>query len=184
MDMFSNSVPKFGSEAILSNFFALPESQLPLFRTPYRYGPDVPGTDQQGATKMKTFDVQSIGIDKPAAAVFAYIAEPSNLPKWTHAFQSADATSAELVTPNGAVPISLQTISNEDYGTVDWQMTFPDGTVGTAYSRVTPDGADRAIYSFVLMAPPVPLEMLEGALSSQMEILAGELVALKGLLEG
>jgi len=132
---------------------------------------------------MKTFDVQSIGIAKPAAAVFAFVAEPANLPKWTHAFKSADAHSAELVTPNGAVPIALQTITHEGHGTIDWKMTFPDGTEGVAYSRVTPDGAEGAVYSFVLMAPPVPLEMLEGALSAQMEILAGELLALKSLLE-
>lgn len=132
---------------------------------------------------MKTFDVQSIGITKPASAVFAFVAEPSNLPRWTHAFKSADAHSAELVTPNGAVPISLQTITHEENGTIDWKMTFPDGTEGVAYSRVTPDGADGAVYSFVLMAPPVPLEMLEGALSAQMKILASELIALKGLLE-
>jgi hypothetical protein len=62
-------------------------------------------------------------------------------------------------------------------------MTFPDGAVGTAWSRVTPDGEDRAIYSFVLMAPPVPLELLEGALTEQMGILAGELAELKTLLE-
>ncbi|WP_346914182.1 hypothetical protein [uncultured Roseibium sp.] len=62
-------------------------------------------------------------------------------------------------------------------------MTFPDGSVGTAYSRVTPDGAEKSIYSFVLMAPPVPLEMLEGALSEQMGILARELVELKTRLE-
>lgn len=132
---------------------------------------------------MKTFDVQSIGIAKAAGTVFAFVAEPSNLPKWTHAFKSADAHSAELVTPNGAVPISLLTVTNAEHGTVDWKMTFPDGTEGVAYSRVTPDGAESAVYSFVLMAPPVPLEMLEGALSSQMEILAGELAKLKGLLE-
>ncbi len=132
---------------------------------------------------MKTFDVQSIGIVRPAASVFAFVAEPSNLPKWTHAFKSADAHSAELVTPNGAVPIALQTIANESLGTIDWKMTFPDGTEGLAYSRVTPDGLEGAVYSFVLMAPPVPLEMLEGALSAQMQILAGELVELKCLLE-
>jgi hypothetical protein len=132
---------------------------------------------------MKTFDVQSIGINKPADAVFAFVAEPSNLPKWTNAFNSADSSSAELMTPNGAVPISLQTITHNGHGTIDWKMSFPDGAVGMAYSRVTPDGADRAVYSFVLMAPPVPLEMLEGALGAQMGILAKELKALKGLLE-
>ncbi|MDO9587732.1 MAG: hypothetical protein Q7J13_07335 [Brevundimonas sp.] len=132
---------------------------------------------------MKTFDVQSIGISKPAGAVFAFVAEPSNLPKWTHAFKSADSRSADLMTPSGAVPISLQTVTHEGHGTIDWKMTFPDGTAGAAYSRVTPDGVDRAVYSFVLMAPPVPLEMLEGALSAQIGVLANELSALKGLLE-
>jgi len=132
---------------------------------------------------MKTFDVQSIGIDKPADVVFAFVADPANLPKWTSAFKSANSSSAELVTPNGAVPISLETITHDGHGTIDWKMTFPDGAVGMAYSRVTPDGADQSVYSFVLMAPPVPLEMLEGALGAQMEILAEELIALKGLLE-
>lgn len=28
---------------------------------------------------MKTFDVQSIGIDRPVGAVFAYVANPANL---------------------------------------------------------------------------------------------------------
>lgn len=133
---------------------------------------------------MKTFDVQSVGIGRSAGDVFCFIADPANLPKWTHAFKSADATSAELVTPNGgAVPIALETIVHGGHGTIDWKMTFPDGTAGMAYSRVTPDGADRSIYSFVLMAPPVPLEALEGALSAQMAILAGELEALKARLE-
>lgn len=132
---------------------------------------------------MKTFDVQSVGIDKPAGEVFGFIADPANLPKWTHAFKSADATSAELMTPNGTAPIALETITHEGHGTVDWKMTFPDGSAGMAYSRVTPDGSDRSVYSFVLMAPSVPLEALEGALNAQMGILAQELKALKATLE-
>lgn len=132
---------------------------------------------------MKTFDVQSIGIEEPASAVFEYVADPSNLPKWTKAFKRADTKTAELVTPNGAVAIKLATITQAEYGTIDWKMSFPDGTIGAAFSRVTPDGEDRSVYSFVLMAPPVPLEMLEGALTEQMATLADELVALKARLE-
>ncbi len=132
---------------------------------------------------MKTFDVQSIAVDRPAAAVFGFIADPGNLQRWTNAFSRADATSADLVTPNGTVPIKLDTIAVEATGTVDWKMTFPDGAVGLAFSRVTPDGKDKCVYSFVLMAPPVPLEMLEGALGAQMATLAKELKALKTLLE-
>lgn len=134
-------------------------------------------------TPTKTFDVQSVAIDKPAAAVFGFVSDPANLPKWTNAFQRADGETAELVTPAGAVPIRLETLADAVRGTVDWKMTFPDGTVGMAYSRVAPDGGDRSAYSFVLMAPPVPLEMLEGALNDQMAILAEELLSLKARLE-
>lgn len=132
---------------------------------------------------MKTFDVQSVGIDRPSNAVFAYIANPANLPEWTNAFSRADDASADLMTPNGAVAIRLETIASQASGTIDWKMTFPDGVVGWAYSRVTPEGDDRAVYSFVLTAPPVPLEMLEGALGEQMKTLAKELISLKARLE-
>ncbi len=132
---------------------------------------------------MKRFDVQSIGIDRPRAEVFEFIAEPANLPKWTHVFRRADARHAELVTPNGAVQIALATAADAATGTIDWRMTFPDGTEGWAYSRVTGDAADRSVYAFTLMAPPVPLEALEGALAAQQSILAQELRKLKALLE-
>lgn len=131
---------------------------------------------------MKNFDVQSIGLAVSANVAFDYISQPSNLPKWTNAFSRADATTADLVTPNGEVPIKLQTVVSRDAGSVDWLMTFPDGSTGAAYSRITPNGDDEAIYSFVLMAPPVPLEALEGALEAQKGILSTELEELKGIL--
>tara|TARA_R110000751_G_scaffold1714_6_gene6218 strand:- start:11035 stop:11436 length:402 start_codon:yes stop_codon:yes gene_type:complete len=132
---------------------------------------------------MKTHDVQSISIARPRAEVFAYIANPANLPEWTNAFKSADTERAELVTPNGSVPIQLETRASAEHGTIDWIMTFPDGSIGAAYSRVTEDAGDSAIYSFVLMAPPVPLEALEGALEEQKKTLATELVSLRKRLE-
>lgn len=132
---------------------------------------------------MQTYDVQSVKIDQPAARVFEYVSQPRHLQEWTNAFKSADESSAELVTPNGTVPIRLDTRANVDAGTVDWIMTFPDGSAGAAYSRVPPDVDDTAIFSFVLMAPPVPLEILEGALEEQKKILATELLALKEKME-
>jgi hypothetical protein len=131
---------------------------------------------------MKNFDVQSIGLPVSAEVVFNYISQPSNLPEWTNAFARADTATAELVTPNGEVPIKLQTVISRDAGSVDWLMTFPDGTTGAAYSRTTPNGDKNSIFSFVLMAPPVPLEALEGALEAQKVILASELEELKGIL--
>ena len=132
---------------------------------------------------MNPFDVQSIGVAVSAERLFKFIAEPANLPKWTNAFKSADNRTAELATPDGAVPIKLKTEARKDAGSVDWIMTFPDKSVGYAYSRVTQNGEDASIYSFVLMAPPAPLEMLEGALDAQKPILAEELKRLKALME-
>lgn len=132
---------------------------------------------------MKTFDVQSIELAVPARKAHSYISDPRNLRHWTHAFRSADDATALMRTPNGEVTIGLQTRSAAESGVVDWTMVFPDGSTGSAYSRVVPIGAERCVYSFVLLAPPVPLEMLEGALSTQVETLAKELISLRQILE-
>jgi uncharacterized membrane protein len=129
------------------------------------------------------FDIQSVAIDAPSDQVFAFIAEPSNLPRWAKAFTRADGRTAKLETPEGAVEIELRTDVSPDAGTIDWTMTFPNGAVASAYSRVTPDGTERSIYAFVLMPPPVPLEALEGAFEVQRKTLAEELVRLKSVVE-
>ncbi len=132
---------------------------------------------------MKTHDVQSVSLAVPSRRAFEFIAAPENLPRWTSAFAAADAARATLRTPAGEMDIRLKTAADRETGTIDWSMTFPDGAVASAYSRVTADGATRCVYSFVLMAPPVPLEALEGALDAQRQTLAEELVRLKALLE-
>jgi hypothetical protein len=132
---------------------------------------------------MKTFDVQSTVIRAPARRVFDFISDPANLPKWTSAFKKVKGADALLETPQGAVSITLETSARKEAGTIDWTMTFSDGAVGVAYSRVTPGGENASIYSFVLMAPPVPLEALEGALDAQRVTLAAELKRLKAILE-
>jgi hypothetical protein len=60
-------------------------------------------------------------------------------------------------------------------------MTFPDGSVGRAFSRLIELGS-RTLYSFVLMAPPVPLEQLEGMLEEQARVLREELATLQSKL--
>ena len=132
---------------------------------------------------MRTFDVQAIEIETARAKAFEFLREPRNLPKWAHAFRSADDNRAKLQTPNGAVEIQLRTMANPSVGTVDWQLLFPDGSVGSAQSRVTETPRNTCIYSFVLHAPPVPLEQLEGALDAQRVTLGKELAELKRILE-
>lgn len=133
--------------------------------------------------KMKMFDVQGIEIKAAYERTFSYIANPTHLPLWTNAFATVANGRAMLRTPNGELEIGLMVQSSAEHGTVDWLMTFPDGSVATAYSRVMRLDAQHCVYTFVLTPPPVPLEQLEGALQAQSHTLAQELRNLKRILE-
>jgi hypothetical protein len=133
---------------------------------------------------MKRFDVQAIEMQVGAARAFDYIADPSRLPEWTSAFAAVDAKGrAQLRTPQGEVEIGLIVHASPGAGTIDWEMNFPDGSRGTAFSRLVRLDDRRCIYTFVLTPPPMPLEKLEGALEVQSKTLAEELARLQGILE-
>lgn len=133
---------------------------------------------------MTTFDVQAVEIRAPFDETFSYIAEAGNLPDWTKAFQKVSEGRAVIQTPKGSVEIALTVNASRKHGTIDWVMTFSDGSIARAFSRVVAVAIDRCIYSFILTAPPVPLENLEGALEQQSRILGEELAALKAILGG
>jgi hypothetical protein len=132
---------------------------------------------------MRMFDVQGIEIHAPRATLFEFLRNPRNLPKWAHAFTSAEDGQARLETPAGAVDVRLGISADAETGTVDWRLAFPDGSVGLAQSRVTETSRGTCIYSFVLHAPPVALEQVEGALEAQRATLQSELATLKSLME-
>ena len=132
---------------------------------------------------MRMFDVQGIEITAPRHKVFEFLCEPANLPRWAHAFVSAGKGRARLETPAGAVDVGLDVSADAETGVVDWRLAFPDGGVGIAQSRVTETTRGTCIYSFVLHAPPVALEQVEGALEAQRAQLESELATLKLLME-
>ena len=132
---------------------------------------------------MRMFDVQGIEIVAPSSKVFEFLRKPGNLPKWAHAFVAAGGGRARLETPNGSVDVGLDVMANSEAGTVDWRLSFPDGSVSVAQSRVTGTTRRTCIYSFVLHAPPVALEQVEGALEAQSATLTSELATLKSLME-
>ena len=132
---------------------------------------------------MRMFDVQAVEIAVPRQAVFEFVRDPANLPKWAHAFVTAEPGRARLETPAGAVDVALRVTADAETGIIDWRLAFPDGTIGLAQSRVTDTARGTSIYSFVLHAPPVALERIEGALEAQRALLTSELATLKSLME-
>ena len=132
---------------------------------------------------MRMFDVQGIEIAAPRRKVFEFLREPANLPRWAHAFVSAGNGRARLETPAGAMEVGLEVTADADTGVVDWRLAFPDGSIGLAQSRVTETTRATCIYSFVLHAPPVALEQVEGVLDAQRAQLQFELATLKSLMD-
>ncbi len=128
---------------------------------------------------MRDFDVQEIEIAVPFERAFRYVADASTLPEWTHAFREVSDGRASLATPHGSVQVGLEVKASRESGTIDWVMTFPDGSVGRAFSRLVRLDHARTLYSFVLLAPPLPLEQVEGALAEQARVLRQELAALR-----
>jgi hypothetical protein len=131
---------------------------------------------------MRTFDVQTVEIERATDEVFDFLSNPATLPEWTSAFRAVSGRRATLVTPGGSVDIDLDVRASRPQGTVDWVMTFADGSVGKAFSRVIDGGPGRSLYSFVLTPPPVPLELLEGTLDEQSRVLRAELARLRTVL--
>jgi len=105
------------------------------------------------------------------------------LPSWTSAFAEVSAKNAVMKTPAGEVDIQLGVEAEKQSGIIDWILKFPDGSKAKACSRVISIDDENCVYSFTLLAPPVPLSELEGTLSEQSKILAEELIALQGILE-
>ena len=132
---------------------------------------------------MNTFRVESIQIKAGFHKVFGYLAAAENLPQWTHAFKSVENGRAVMATPAGTVEVGLKINCSRAQGTIDWRMKFPDGNEATAFSRLVRQSDEGCVYSFILLAPPVPLTRLEGALNEQAAILREELKKLNQILD-
>jgi hypothetical protein len=127
---------------------------------------------------MQDFDVQTVELKAPFDVAFGYIADPHRLPEWTHAFRSVSDGRAMLATPRGTVEVGLEIRASREAGTVDWIMSFPDRSVGRAFSRLV-DRGGSSLFSFVLLAPPASLEQVEGALAELSRTLRDELRTLR-----
>jgi hypothetical protein len=135
-------------------------------------------------TVAQAFAVESVELNVPLKVAFDYIANIRKLPDWTHAFKAVREGHAVMETPDGTVEVGLEVKVSEPQGTIDWYIEFPDGNVAVAYSRLVPQNTESVVYSFILLAPPVALEQLEGALFQQTVILREELRKLSTNLGG
>src|SRR5712692_5993406 len=95
---------------------------------------------QKEAT-VNTFDIQGIEIRASRDRVFEFVRDPRNLPRWTHAFKSADDECARLQTPSGVVDVRLHTSVEATAGTVDRRLDSLTGA-SDSLNRASPTQAE------------------------------------------
>lgn len=127
-------------------------------------------------------DTRAITVHAPAAAVFAFVSNPENLPRWAVGFCQSirrDAASEDrwiATTGQGDVPIRY--VTDERLGVVDFHFSPLPGVEVAAFSRVVPN-ADGAEYVFTQFQFP---GMSDEVFRGQVRALAEELQVLRALI--
>lgn len=123
----------------------------------------------------------SIGIDRPASAVYEYAADPANLPSWAAGLASAalQKIDGEWVadSPMGRVRVSFT--EHNDFGVLDHTVTLPTGESVYNPLRVIPDGDGCEVVFTVRRQPGMSEEEFTG----DADAVAADLQALKSRCE-
>jgi hypothetical protein len=109
--------------------------------------------------------------------VFAFVADPHNLPRWAPQFASAVRPEGDRwIVTSGDTEFTIAVRASGEVGTVDL-VRGPELNVG-AFSRVLPNGRGSE-YLFTLFFPDgTP----EDAISAQMEVVGQELRTIRELV--
>ncbi len=123
---------------------------------------------------------QTITIAAPPKAVFDFVANPENLPKWAVVFCRGlrrEGSRWIVTTPEGHMAIRYE--SDAKSGMIDMYVTVSPGVDSPAFSRVLANG-DGSEYVFTFFQPP---GLSDEDFRSQTEALKKELGVLRRLLE-
>lgn len=126
-------------------------------------------------------DTQSISIQSPSDAVFTFVADPENLPRWAIAFAKDVKSDGDvwLVTTGDGAQVSLRPVTDQAFGVVDFYMVMPGDVEAVARSRVVPRGSGSEFVFTQVQAPGIPDELFD----QFVETVHHELTALKAQME-
>ena len=123
---------------------------------------------------MRT-DTQTVTIPASYERVFAFLAEPANLPRWAVGFARDIRRNGDgwiVATGHGEMPIRYET--EPRYGIVDFHLMPAPGVDAVAHSRLVANG-DGVEYVFTqFQTPGISDEMFQGqvaALKDELEVL-------------
>jgi hypothetical protein len=124
-------------------------------------------------------NTEHVTINVDHRRLFAFLADPGNLPKWAVGFCRAirrDRDRWIVQTPQGEVAVRF--VTHPELGIIDFHISLgPDSEV-TAFSRVLPNG-DGSEYIFTQFQAP---GMADAVFEAQVRALREELVVLRALM--
>src|SRR5262245_30478886 len=99
-------------------------------------------------------DTRTVTVAIGYEAVFAFLADPANLPRWAVGFARGIRREGDrwiVQTGHGEVPIRYET--DVERGVIDFHMTPAPGVEAVAFSRIVPNG-DGVEYVFTQFQTP------------------------------
>lgn len=124
--------------------------------------------------------ILTIGIERDAAAVYAFASRPENLPRWAAGLGSGIARAGDgwvVDAPLGRLRLRFAPVN--DFGVLDHWVTLPDGSTVDVPVRVVPNGAGAEV-SFTLFRQP---GMSATDFARDAGMVAADLATLKRLME-
>ena len=123
-----------------------------------------------------------VSIDRPWREVYAYAADPVNLPQWAAGLAGATVERVEGVwttdSPMGRVTVAFA--APNDHGVLDHDVTLPSGETVANPVRVFPNGEGCDVVFTVRRRPG----MSEEDLARDAGAVAADLATLRRILEG
>ena len=122
----------------------------------------------------------TVAIDRPAAAVYAYVRDPAHLPAWAAGLAAGIRRErGEWVADSPMGSVLVRFVPVNEYGVLDHDVVLPDGTTTTNPVRVLAAGAGSEVV-FTVRRPP---GMTDDEWAADTAAVAADLETLKRLLE-
>jgi hypothetical protein len=111
--------------------------------------------------------------------LFAFLADPGNLPKWAVGFCRVIRRDGDRwVAQTSQGEVTVRYVTHPDLGVIDYHISPRQGIEVAAFSRVLPNGDGSEFVFTQFQAPGMPDEVFE----AQVRALKEELVVLRALM--
>jgi uncharacterized membrane protein len=122
----------------------------------------------------------SVSIDRPADEVYAFIANPENLPRWAAGLSgSIKNINGDWIAESPMGRIKIEFVVKNDFGVLDHSVTLPSGATVYNPMRVIANGDGSEVVFTVYQRPEMSAEMF----TEDANAVAKDLETLKTLLE-